>query len=421
MRPPDPTPYDVAIVGAGPAGSAAAIHLARAGWRVALLDRAAFPRDKPCAECLSPAADPLLADLGVLHRLDATQPARLHGFRIYAPGGHVFQGDYAGVRDPAGHLLHSTGLSVQRRILDTALVDAARDAGAGVHPRWPLAQLERGADSLWTLTPTPAPAPAPSTATSGPLRARLLIAADGVHSTVARRLGLHVPGRMRKIALVAHLHGLTGLDDFGEMHAAARRYVGLARVQSPAAGDLSTVAMVVDEARDAPALAGRAEAFFWDTFASFPALRERLTSATLAGRLQTTSRLTVTARRLSDAGLLLVGDATGYYDPFTGEGIYRALQSAALAASVADDALRAGDLSAARLARYARLHARAFRGKLLVQKGIQLAIEAPALMDHAAARLARRPSAADTLLGVTGDYLPPSAVLRPSYLLRLLA
>ncbi len=80
-------PYDVAIVGAGPAGSASAILLARAGWRVALVDRSTFPRDKPCAEYLSPAAEPLLTELGVMEQLEATRPARLRGFRIFAPNG----------------------------------------------------------------------------------------------------------------------------------------------------------------------------------------------------------------------------------------------------------------------------------------------------------------------------------------------
>src|SRR5215475_13010197 len=90
--------YDVAIVGAGPAGAAMATYLARAGRRVVVVDRAIFPRDKPCAEYLSPAAEPILRELGVLDRFDVTRLSRLRGFRIHAPDGRIFQGDFAATR-----------------------------------------------------------------------------------------------------------------------------------------------------------------------------------------------------------------------------------------------------------------------------------------------------------------------------------
>ncbi len=125
------------------------------------------------------------------------------------------------------------------------------------------------------------------------------------------------------------------------------------------------------------------------------------------------------ARRVYDDGLLLVGDATGYYDPFTGEGIYRALRSAQLAAQVASEALAHGDLSAAALAPYGALHRQEFRGKRIIEWIIQSAVQAPPLMDHIASVMRRRKGMADTVVAVTGDFLPPSAVLNPGYLMRL--
>jgi flavin-dependent dehydrogenase len=403
--------YDVAVVGAGPAGSAAAIHLARAGWRVALVDRASFPRDKPCAEYLSPAAEPLLAELGVRAALEATAPARLRGFRIFAPDGSTFQGDFVGTRDEGGKSLFQTGLAIPRLRLDAALVEAARREGAVVCEGWRLTSLAREqASGCWSLTPADA---------GQPLQARLLVAADGVHSTVARRLGLHVSGRLRKVALVAHMRGIAGLDEYGEMHVAGRRYVGVARLEPPARGDLCNVAMVVDESREARALAGHPEAYLLQALATFPCLRERLAAATVVRRTLTTSRIDVSARRLSDDALLLTGDAAGYYDPFTGEGIYRALSSARLAAGVAGQALRAGDLDATTLARYDRLYHAEVRGRHLVEQFIQLGVAMPLLMNHFAHVLARRKSMADAIVAVTGDFLPASAILRPGFLLRL--
>jgi len=402
--------YDVVVVGAGPAGASVATHLARGGRDVALVDKAAFPRHKPCAEYLSPAAEPLLADLGVLDEIEAAHPGRLRGFRIHAPNGRVFQGDFAATRDASGRSLFETGLAVPRYRLDAAIVAAARRAGAELREGWRLGDLTR-ADGIWRLEPAGG---------GEPLHARLLIAADGVHSTVARRLGLHVPGSLRKVALVAHMTGIAGLGAYGEMHVAGRRYVGLAPLQPASEGDLCNVAMVVDEARDSRALAGRPQDFLLDALATFPRLRDRLDRATIARRTLAISRIHVRAQRLSGDGLLLAGDASGYYDPFTGEGIYRALRSARLAAEVGLDALASGDLSSHALARYDAAQKHEFRGKRTIEAIIQAAVQAPPLMDHIAAMMNRHPGMANTVVAVTGDFLPPSAVLRPGYLLRLL-
>jgi menaquinone-9 beta-reductase len=400
--------YDVAVVGAGPAGSAVATHLAREGWRVMIVDRSVFPREKPCAEALSPAAEPLLAELGALESILAGQPSRLRGFRVYAPNGGYFQGDFAATCDIAGKSIFETGLVVARLRLDAALLDAAKRAGAAVREGWRLASLTRE-NRVWSLR----------SISGDELRARLLIAADGVHSTVAQRLALHQAGRLRKVALVAHIRGIAGLDDYGEMHVANRRYVGLAPLESPDVGTLCNVAMVVDEARERHTLAGRPQPFLLEALATFPRLRGRLDTLEVARRTLAISRIHVRARRIVDDGLLLVGDAAGYYDPFTGEGIYGALASAKLAATVAGKALSAGAVERAALVPYEREHATLFRGKGTVEAIIQSAVHFPPLMNHVAAQLSRRKAMADTLLGVTGDFLPTSAVLRPGYLARL--
>ena len=400
--------YDVAIVGAGPAGSAAATHLARAGWRVALVDRSVFPRDKACAEALSPAVEPLLAELGALECVLADAPARLKGFRVYAPNGRFFRGDYAATRDVAGASIHETGLVVARLRLDAALLAAAKQAGAATREGWRLATLTRE-EGIWRLRSAP----------GDELHARLLIAADGVHSTVAQRLGLRETGRLRKVALVAHIRGISGLDDYGEMHVANRRYVGLAPLEAPEVGSLCNVAMVVDEAREREKLAGRPQPFLLEALHTFPRLQGRLEAMEVVRKTLAISRINVRARRIVADGLLLVGDAAGYYDPFTGEGIYGALASAKLAAGVAGRALAAGSVEQATLVEYQQKHAALFRGKATIEAIIQAAVFAPALMNHIARQMGRHKGMADTLLGVTGDFLPANAVLNPRYLARL--
>ena len=117
----------------------------------------------------------------------------------------------------------------------------------------------------------------------------------------------------------------------------------------------------------------------------------------------------VTAPRLG--GVLLVGDAAGFYDPFTGEGIFSALRGAELAVEVAAPALARGDLSVSALSAYERARADAFRAKARLTRAIQAVIGRRWTTDLVAALLARRPDLLDALLGVIGDYVPPAALL----------
>jgi 2-polyprenyl-6-methoxyphenol hydroxylase-like FAD-dependent oxidoreductase len=264
-------PYDVAIVGAGPAGSACAIHLARAGYQVALLDKASFPRHKACAEYLSPAAEPLLQRLGVEGFFDGIYPNKLRGFRITAPNGKTFQGDFSTTRNAEGKNLFESGLAISRYHLDATLIANARRVGVDVHENWRLSTLQRQ-NGLYQLHPVDA---------HESISAPLLIAADGLHSTVAHRLGLHIVSRMHKVAMVAHIRGITDLEDYGEMHVAGRRYVGLAPLESGISQPLCNVALVVDENRDRIGFAGQPESFLLQALKTFPGLHGRIDHLTV--------------------------------------------------------------------------------------------------------------------------------------------
>ena len=110
---------DALVIGAGPAGSASAALLAEAGWRVLAIDRATFPREKPCSEYMSPEAVRMLDRLGVTASLCSAGAATLSGSSVTAARGAQLVG-----RFPGGQ-----GLSIARRELDAALVGAARRAG----------------------------------------------------------------------------------------------------------------------------------------------------------------------------------------------------------------------------------------------------------------------------------------------------
>ncbi len=398
---------EVVIVGAGPAGAACAILLARLGHRVTLTDRATFPRPKPCSEYLNPATVGLLDQCGVLDTLRAGGAQPLLGSRVFARGRGSLTGRFQDAPGSTGPL---AGLAVTRTVLDAALVDAARRAGATVLERTQTRELlyERGAVAGVVVEE--------QSGETRALRARVVIGADGLRSVVARRIGRRQYGHPSRLALVAHLTAPASLDGHAEMHLGERGYVGLNRVGP----GLANVALVVPPrvARDASGDVGR---FFFAELARYPALAGRFDPASLRQPIQVTGPFAAWSRDVIADGALLVGDAADFFDPFTGEGIYRALRGAELAAGVIDPALRSttGILPRSLLAAYPRRRRAAFLGKWAVERLIGFGMFAPALFDRAIRRLDRRGLGA-TFVGVTADLLPARAVLNPWFLARMM-
>ncbi len=393
---------DVLIAGAGPAGAAAALRLARAGFRVAVVDRARFPREKICSEYMSPEGVRHLAVLGVLDRVEQAGGHPIRGTMVEAPRGSRLTGLFARAGTAP---FRATGLSVTRRILDHALVEAARGAGATIMEGTPVQRVLLENDRVAGL----------SVRTEGgascDLRARLTIGADGLHSLLARTIGGRHFGPLRRYAFVAHVEGVPGLSDTAEMHVAAHGYVGI----NPLGRGLANVALVVPR-EGAAGARGRPEEFFLDQLQRFPGVRGRVRSASIVREVLVTGPFAAWSRHVVTAGALLTGDAADFFDPFTGEGICAALRGAELLEITAREALaRPGPLSAAALAPYARARRRAFLGKWAVERAIGYAMLAPALFDRAVGRLERR-GLAHTLIGVTGDFVPPRAVLNPVFL-----
>jgi menaquinone-9 beta-reductase len=397
---------DALIVGAGPGGSALAARLAGAGYRVALVDRAAFPRDKACSEYMSPEAVRQLDRLGVVAALEAAGGVALEGTAVTASRGGRLHGAFA----RASHRpFRPTGLSVPRRVLDEALVRAAQRAGADLHERSTVEALlySRGAVAGAVVGTRDGRRHA--------LPARLTVGADGLRSIVARRLGPRRHGRPRRVAFVAHLDGVEGMGSSAELYVGAEGYVGL----NPIGGGRTNVALVVPAAL-AGGARGRVEAFFAERLAAFPEVGRRITHAAVARRVLATGPFAAWSGRVTADGAALVGDAADFFDPFTGEGIYCALRGAELLANAAVPALeRPGIVTEDRLREYRRGRRRAFAGKWAVERLVGYGMCFPRLFDRAVARIGRRAGMADTFIGVTGDFVPARAVLNPLFLARM--
>jgi geranylgeranyl reductase family protein len=401
-----PSAFDVVVAGAGPAGSAVAALLARAGFSVLLLDRSAFPRDKPCGEYTSPETCTVLDRLGALQAVEAAGGRRLRAMHLVSPTGTRFALEYSAPGVQAGHHV----LATTRRVLDATLVDHARQCGAEVREKVKVESVVlHGGKAAGVVVRRPAGG-------SEEIRARLVVGADGVHSAVVRSLGLAAPLRWpQNLGLVARYRGYQGLGDWGEMHVSERGYAGLA----PQTGGILNVGLVMP-LRRARGIKLSATARFEDFALSFPRVAEVLKGAERVTTVRGVGPIGARVKRCYGDGFLLVGDAAGFFDPFTGEGVYKALRGAELAASVAARALARDDLSASFLAAYGQLRRKEFTAKDLVCRLIQLFVGLPPAMDYAAARLADRPGPREVLTGVLGDYADPVSALTPRYLWSLL-
>ncbi|MDB4889530.1 MAG: monooxygenase FAD-binding protein [Gemmatimonadetes bacterium] len=404
--------FDVIIVGGGPAGSSTAFALSRAGARVLVLDRATFPRSKPCAEYLSPQASRLLSVMGALDAVEHAGAAHLAGMTIRAPNGATLRGDFVGQH--GFHAFRDRGLALRRTKLDPLLLACAQNAGAELRQGVRVADVER--DTTGRVTGVRV---LDENGATQAHHAPLVIGADGLRSVVARRLALAHTSRFwpRRIALVAHYENFGDVGDWGEMHVEKGvGYVGLAAVD----GGLTNVAMVVPNSA-ARAVSNDRTAFFEQWLRDRPQLAPRVANARRVTPVLATGPFASHARRAWAPGVALVGDAADFFDPFTGEGIYSALRGGELLAPFALQALGAStaEQSDAALRDYDRARHTEFRGKWMVEKLIGAAVAYAPAMNYFSRTLEARKDMADLLVGVCGDFIPAREVLRPGYAFNL--
>jgi geranylgeranyl reductase family protein len=374
---------DAVVVGGGPAGAATATFLKQRGHDVLLLEEARFPRDKVCGEAISPEAWRLLSDMGAEGAVRGLHPRPLSGMRLFAPDGTAFSGAYG---------VDRRGLSVRRSVFDGALLGVARAAGVEVREGVRVTGVVRDSGRVTGVR-------CEGTRAEGRLEARLVVAADGRGSRVARQLGLLAEHpRLRRFAVRGHWAGMQGLGDEGEMHVGGGGYCGVA----PLPDGEANVAFVL-ESRALRGAGGDLEAFYRAALGRWPRVAERLQGARLLAPPRAVGPLALVARRVSAPGALLVGDAAGFFDPFTGEGVTLALRSAELAAEVADRVLRG--TRNADLREYDRRRDDATRDKFRLNRLILGIVDWPEMANAVAHKLKRRPALADRLVGIAGDFV----------------
>jgi geranylgeranyl reductase family protein len=321
--------YDVAIVGAGPAGSACAAICAGGGMRTVLLDRAEFPREKVCGDCLNPAAWPVLERLGVEKMVHALPHAPLREVELVSTGGKALRQPL-----PEGD---RGEIGIRRSVLDDLLARQAIATGAEFRPGSAVERIEHRGE--WTLT-----------VENKIVQARHVVAADGRNSTVARLLGLLPPLTRDRVAWQARLPLTDEARERVVMRFLPQGYSGLADIGG---GEMNLCLVARPQHLDA--------------LRAWAQKRFQPPEETV---WQSVTPLSRRAIRAVHGTLLLVGDAARVLEPFTGEGITYALATGELAGR----ALLKGDLR-----EYTRAQANLYRGRLWLNQLARAACLHPGL------------------------------------------
>jgi len=355
--------WDAVVVGAGVAGATIARHLAGRGHSVLLAERKTFPRYKVCGCCLNRRSLRYLNEAGLGAALSNCGAPAIHGVSLYA-----------GKRK--ANLALPGGMAVSRNLLDGELARAAEAAGARLcfGTAATLSDGDRGAFRAVTLS---------QGAGESQVRARLVIAADGLSGKLMEGAGPPRIARSGRIGLGALAPGAAGTVDPGQIHmlCGRRGYVGYVRVEC---GGLAFAAAVQPAAlRQAGGAAGCIRSIFKETGQGPP-----IDFAAL--HWTGTPLLTRQSRNLSGHRLVALGDAGGYVEPFTGEGMAWALEAAHhLDAHLAGHLPEEWDAAAERWGRFYR---RLLFRRSLWCRALSTGLRFPALTTSAVGLLSRAPS-----------------------------
>jgi flavin-dependent dehydrogenase len=296
--------HDVAIAGGGPAGLAAAIRAAQRGFRTVVFERSHAVPDKACGEGLMPSGARELERLGIRIAQDRCAPFR--GIRYLQEDGTVLEARFGA----------DAGIGIRRTALGEALRDLALASGV---------DLRHG-----TVTgATALPDCVELRTDAGAAEARLLIAADGLHSPLRRAAGLELPQGQAPVRYGIRRHfALPPWTDFVEVHWAE----GVEAYVTPVGPRSVNVAFLRD---------GDTKNSFEELLGRFPALHERIGEAGAESEVRGAGPLLQRVRARSGERLVLIGDAAGYVDAITGQGLSLAFAASAVLMQALPDDLSA--------------------------------------------------------------------------------
>ncbi|MEK7483879.1 MAG: FAD-dependent monooxygenase [Planctomycetota bacterium] len=378
--------YDVGIIGAGPAGSFCAYLLANAGFKVLLLEASAEIKRKICGEYLCPTGLELLRQQGFGEYLE-THFLPIFGMKLVSPT-YQFVKTYF----PDFVSRSAQGISVPRDQFDTFLFEKAKQGG--VHAKIGIRALRFHLDLFWNIQL--------SDQTSA--SCKILIGADGRRSIVAKHLNLHLPSSSKRVAVHCFLQAKHKNERLGEMHIFDDgSYIGI----NPVEEKRSNISLVCDV--DILKKMGTVAKVLHFYLNRSPLIRDSYEIPETDISFSTTFPITYRTRSAIGPQCALIGDASGFIDPLTGEGIYNALWTAHfLAQKLCELAkpLEPKEIEK-KLQEYARGKKRQFRQKVFLSKVFQNVIQHQSLCEGIAFFLIPSQKRANIFIGIIGNVYNP--------------
>ncbi|HEY6394912.1 MAG TPA: NAD(P)/FAD-dependent oxidoreductase, partial [Candidatus Binataceae bacterium] len=358
--------YDVAIAGGGPAGLATAIAAAQNGLSAIVLERRAMPADKACGEGLMPPAVRALDHLGVSSLIDPDSVSSFDGVRFIREDGVCAE----------AHLLAPGGLGVRRIALTAALQERARRLGIQICERSPVQNFRVEPDHVAIESGR------------GTLKVKVLIGADGLASEIRKAAGLETPAPgPRRFGMRQHFR-ISPWSRFVEVYLAdgAQAYV------TPTGANRIGIAFLWEH-RPGKRVCNSIEEFL----KLFPVLSARIEGASVDSRVRGAGPMAQAVRSRVADRIALVGDAAGYVDAITGEGLSLTFESAIALGMILPAAISYGATRESLIA-YERLAARKFRRYAFITRSVLAIARAPRTSHVSVGLLARYPQIFDTML-----------------------
>jgi len=401
--------YDLIIVGGGPSGAAAALYARRQGLRTLLLDKATFPRDKVCGDALSGKSVAILRELDLLDGVRQLPGAAISRIIFTSPRHTELVIDL----QQSGLNQVPEGFVIRRRNFDRFLFEEAKQAADDCREGFTVTDLVTEDGFVCGVRGRQ------GDTDEIEYRGRIVLGADGYNSLVARKTGLyrHDP-RHWVVALRQYYRNVGGLSDQIELHYVDEVIPGYFWIFPLEDGCANVgIGMLHQYIKEQKVDLRQALKAAIDS----PAFRERFTNAEpleepVGWNLPVGSK----HRPMVGNGFMLLGDAAGLIDPFTGEGIGNALYSARFAVDAAHEAIEAGDASETFLARYDKRLWDAIGGELRVSSQLQKIGRYRRLLNFVISKAARNREVSDLIAGMIANEVPRKQLSNPLFYLKLL-